>query len=52
MAPRAWHLPDDIAALDGLPRPEPEPQPEGEAKPPPDGSRLIRAEGFETVDEE
>jgi hypothetical protein len=49
-APRAWHLPDEIADLDGLPRPEP--QPEGEAKPPPDGSRLIRAEGFETLDEE
>ena len=52
-APRAWHLPDDIADM-GVP-PEVEALPEGEAEtegPPPDGSRLIRTEGFETEDED
>ena len=49
-APRAWHLPDDIAALDSLPSKE---QAQGEPEEaPPDGSRLIRTEGFETVDED
>ena len=48
-APRAWHLPDDIAAIGSPPAQEEKAEP---SEAPPDGSRLIRTEGFETVDEE
>ena len=51
-APRAWHLPDDIAALDSLPPGEAAESPAEEAEAPPEDSRLIRTEGFETVDED
>lgn len=49
-APRAWHLPDDIASIESMPASADE-EP-AEAEPPSGDSRLIRTEGFETVDED
>jgi hypothetical protein len=61
-APRAWSIPEDVAAMDGLdaealpettgPEAVESPETEGAPEPEPDGSRLIRTEGFETEDED
>lgn len=55
-APRAWHLPEDIAAIESAPEEDPAEAESVESEPvtsePVTGSRLIRTEGFETVDED
>lgn len=48
VAPHAWHLPEEIAAVEGPP-PDEDTQ---TTDTPGEGARLIRAEGFEVEDED